>query len=80
MSDASLQARAQIVKEYSERLKQDYAHLENLRFSSAGMTVESFKLVLLPVWLTEIYFKGKNHPILINGQNGSVRDQMKNYE
>ena len=43
-----------------------------MRFSSAGMTVESFKLVLLPVWITEIRSNGKLTYILINGQNGHV--------
>jgi hypothetical protein len=38
------------------------------------MTVESFKLVLLPVWLTEIRFHGETHVVIINGQNGRVVD------
>jgi hypothetical protein len=36
------------------------------------MTVDSFRLNLLPVWVTEIYFGGRQHLVLINGQNGTV--------
>jgi hypothetical protein len=72
MSDASLEARARIVRAYTERLNSELSHLSNLRLSSAGMTIESFKLVLLPVWITEIVSAGKTISIIINGQNGSV--------
>lgn len=72
MSDASLEARAQVARQYKEQLKSDLSHLNQLRLSSAGMTVESFKLVLLPVWITEIHFRGESHSVLINGQNGRI--------
>ncbi len=74
MSDASLEARSQVVARYKEKLLSELSHLSNLRFSSAGMTVESFKLVLLPVWMTEISAAGKTRSIFINGQNGHVRE------
>ena len=72
MSDASLEARGQIAKQYNERLHLELSHLDKLQLSSAGMTVESFKLVLLPAWITEIRFKGESHSVLINGQNGRI--------
>ncbi len=71
MSDASLEARAQTVRLYTDKLTHTYI-LENMRLSSAGMSVESFKLVLLPVWLTEIQSQGKLLHVLINGQNGRI--------
>ncbi|RJP55128.1 MAG: hypothetical protein C4583_00985 [Anaerolineaceae bacterium] len=72
MSDASLDARAQVAQHYLPRLRAEYSYLSNLNLSTAGMTVESYKLVLLPVWITDIRFRGKTHTILINGQNGRV--------
>jgi hypothetical protein len=72
MSDASLEARAQVARQYMERLQIEFSHLSELRLSSASMTVESFKLVLLPVWMTEIRYKGEDHTVLINGQNGRI--------
>jgi hypothetical protein len=47
-----------------------------VRSSSANMTIESFKLVLLPVWMTELPFNGREHLILINGQNGIVASDI----
>jgi hypothetical protein len=38
--------------------------------------VESFKLTLLPVWMTELPFDGREHLILINGQNGVVSSDL----
>ncbi len=72
MSDASLVARGQVARQYMERLNSELSYLSNLRLSSAGMTVESFKLVLLPIWMTEIHHKGKDQIVLINGQNGVI--------
>jgi hypothetical protein len=45
--------------------------------SSANLTVESFKLNLLPVWMTEIPFNGREHLVLINGQSGVVASDLK---
>jgi hypothetical protein len=72
MSDASLEARGQVAKQYKERLRLELSHMDKLQLSSAGMTVETFRLVLLPVWITEIRFKGESHSVLINGQNGRI--------
>lgn len=73
MSDASLVARGQVARQYMEQLKSELSYLSNLRLSTSSMTVESFKLVLIPVWMTEIHHKGKDQIVLINGQNGWVR-------
>ena len=40
------------------------------------MTVESFRLNLLPVWMTELPFGGREHLVLINGQNGTVASDL----
>ena len=72
MSDASLVARGQVAQRYMEQLKSELSYLGNLRLSTSSMTVESFKLVLIPVWMTEIPIAGKNLSILINGQNGKI--------
>lgn len=72
MSDASLEARGQVARKYISRLNQELNYLSNLRLSSAGMTVESFTLVLLPVWITGIPLKTEKRPLLINGQNGKI--------
>lgn len=72
MSDASLEARSQVLAQYKNRLRDELSHLSNLSFASAGMSVEQFNLVLLPVWITEIQLEGKLNSLLINGQNGKI--------
>ena len=44
--------------------------------SSAKMTVESFRLNLLPVWMTEVWSGGRSHLVLIDGQNGAVESDL----
>ncbi|GAB1472269.1 hypothetical protein MASR2M66_31470 [Chloroflexota bacterium] len=76
MADASLDARSQTFN----KMKQQMPHLLNnaniLRSSSAGMVVESFKLALLPVWMTTLHFDGREHLTLINGQSGVVASDL----
>jgi len=80
MADASLDARSQAYNKY----KNDLPHLLNniriIHTSSANLTVESFKLNLLPVWMTEIPFGGREHLVLINGQSGVVASDMPGKE
>jgi hypothetical protein len=40
------------------------------------MTVESFRLNLLPVWMSEIHIDGREHLVLINGQKGTVAGDL----
>ena len=76
MADASLDARSQAYKKY----KRDLPHLINnmniVHTSSANLVIESFKLNLLPVWMTELPFDGREHLVLINGQSGIVASDI----
>jgi len=76
MAEASLDARAQGLARYKHELpgRLDPTHI--LSTSSARMTIDSFRLNLLPVWVTEIHFGGRQHLVLINGQNGSVASDL----
>ncbi len=76
MADASLDARSQAYTKY----KRDLPHLINnmniVHTSSANLVIESFKLNLLPVWMTELPFDGREHLVLINGQSGIVASDV----
>jgi hypothetical protein len=76
MAEASLDARAQTLKHYQRDLPNLLAPINLLSTSSAKMTVESFRLNLLPVWITELSFGGREHLVLINGQNGTVASDL----
>jgi len=76
MAEASLDARKQAYAKYKEDLPYKINATQIVHSSSASMAIESFKLVLLPVWMTELPFDGREHLILINGQNGVVASDL----
>ena len=76
MAEASLDARSQAYKRYQNDLPNLLTPVKLISTSSAKMTVESFRLNLLPVWMTELPFDGRQHLVLINGQNGTVASDL----
>jgi len=76
MADASLDARSMAYKKYKNEMSYLISNLKIIHTSSAKITVESFKLNLLPIWMTEIPFGGREHLVLINGQNGFVESDL----
>ena len=76
MADASLDARSQSFQKIKKQMPSLLNNINLIRASSAGMMVESFKLALLPVWMTELPFDGRNHLVLINGQSGVVASDL----
>jgi hypothetical protein len=76
MAEASLDARAQTLSHYKRDLPNILTPTQLISTSSAKMIVESFRLNLLPIWITELPFGGREHLVLINGQNGTVASDL----
>lgn len=76
MAEASLDARGQAYAKYKEELPYKLGSMKLVHSSSAKMAIESFKLVLLPVWMTELPFGGREHLVLINGENGVAASDL----
>ncbi len=76
MADASLDARSQAYARYKNRLPHLLNGINIVHTSSQNLAVESFKLNLLPVWMTELSFDGRRHLALINGQSGMVASDI----
>jgi hypothetical protein len=76
MADASLEARSQTFTTLRRDLPSLLGGINIVHTSSANMLVTSFKLNLLPVWMTEIPFGGREHLLLINGQSGHVSSDL----
>lgn len=76
MAEASLDARSQAYAKYKEDLPRLNPAMTIVHSSSSNMAIESFKLVMLPVWMTELPFGGREHLLLINGQNGIVASDI----
>jgi DNA-directed RNA polymerase subunit M/transcription elongation factor TFIIS len=73
LADASLRARKQLLQELRRNPQRlTLEDVRNLRLGSLGLVVESFKLALLPVWLTHYKVDGETFDLLINGQTGEV--------
>ena len=72
MADASLDARGRAFDQIKNDLPNLLGSVRIISCSSAKMSVDSFKLALLPVWITEVPYESKKHLVLINGQNGAV--------
>jgi tetratricopeptide (TPR) repeat protein len=79
MSDASLVARREVLKEIKPRIEATtgsiFEPVTITGWSTAGMMPDSFKLILLPLWMAHYRVEGKSYDVLINGQNGRLRGQ-----
>ena len=76
VADASLVARRlaweQARKMATTRASVELGYVRDLTVTSAAMRIESFKLILLPVWIARYRVENKDHAALINGQTGSL--------
>lgn len=78
VSDASLEARRIVLA----RLRHEIVNLseegfqpESVVVSPLGLAVESFRLVLVPVWLAHFICDGERFAAAVNGQTGEVLAQ-----
>lgn len=73
LSDASLEARAMVLEHARSAVKDKIpAFHKNLYLDSKDLMVETFKLILLPLWISHFRVDQKHYPLLINGQTGKV--------
>ncbi len=78
MAEASLDARSQGSAIAKRDMAMRLAPVRLVSASSAGLTIESFGLDLLPVWVSEVSAAGtgeksdRPHLVLINGQTGDI--------
>ena len=76
MAEASLDARQIAVEHMREMIRQEFGHIQNLGYSTSGIMVSAFKLVLVPVWVTDIKTHDRSGRVLINGRTGSVHSEI----
>ena len=76
MADASLDARQVAVEHVRATIRQEFGQIQNLGYSTSGIMVSAFKLVLVPVWVTEIKTQDHSSRVLINGRTGSVHSEI----
>jgi hypothetical protein len=49
--------------------------IKELALSSAGVVIESFKLILLPIWVGSYRYQDEKYQVVVNGQKGTVRGE-----
>ncbi len=77
MSDASLDARDQAFAQIKQELYKRILPIHLVSASSARMSIQSFRLDLMPVWITEIWLEGRSRLVLIDGQHGTVHGDIR---
>lgn len=74
LSDASLRARRDIITPIKKRYERIGLQTRNFRLArDNALLVESYKLILLPLWLGHYELEGKRYAVMVNGQSGKVR-------
>ncbi len=76
MSNASLEARQQAVHRARGLIRSDMGYISDLNYSTAGLSILSFKLVLVPVWLTALPVDGRSYRVIIDGAKGGLYCEM----
>jgi hypothetical protein len=76
MAEASLEARRISVEHIRAMIRQEFGYIQDLGYSSAGLMVSAFKLILVPVWVTEIKANNQSGLVIINGRTGSVHSEI----
>jgi hypothetical protein len=75
MSDAALEARHICVDKIRLSIRAEHGNVINLRYSASAISITSYRLILLPFWVTEYTFGDKVHRVVINGQTGTVHGE-----
>jgi predicted RNA-binding Zn-ribbon protein involved in translation (DUF1610 family) len=73
VADASLRAREQAAQATAAQLAGNPpSGLSDWQITGSNVSVLSYKLVLLPVWLTEYGYGGQQYPLVVNGHSGQA--------
>jgi predicted RNA-binding Zn-ribbon protein involved in translation (DUF1610 family) len=75
MADASLVARRRAFEAAKEHVRYRSLGGETVRdltLNSSGVSIDTYKLTLLPVWIASYRYKKDRFALLVNGQSGDV--------
>jgi predicted RNA-binding Zn-ribbon protein involved in translation (DUF1610 family) len=76
VGDASLEARRWTYEYEKESVRGRMLRpVRDLTFNSLGITIESFKLALLPLWLTHYQLNQERFEVMVNAITGAVTGQ-----
>lgn len=78
LAQASLEARQQAAYRARGLIQHDFdgQHVTNFTYSTAFVSIASFKLLLVPVWHTLLPVDGREYRVIIDGSKGSLFCEM----
>ncbi|MCJ7550223.1 MAG: hypothetical protein MUQ30_11140, partial [Anaerolineae bacterium] len=76
VGDASLVARRQVLEEAGADIRikatMQAGDVQNLQTFSRSLSVQSYKLLLAPIWLANYRYGSQTYRVVVNGQTGQV--------
>jgi predicted RNA-binding Zn-ribbon protein involved in translation (DUF1610 family) len=76
LGDASLEARSWTYEFEKQSVRDRFLQpVRDLSFNSRSITIESFQLALLPVWLAHYQLGPERYEVVVNAISGAVRGQ-----
>jgi len=78
LADASLQGRRLVLQKLRKRpsaVTGSTDYVKDLRLHSNGLVIESFKLLLLPMWMAHYKLDDKVYDVTVNGQTAVVHGE-----
>ena len=76
VSDASLVARSHILAKMQPQVEAGITQsFKDLQLSAVRMVIESYKLVLVPMWIARYRYEKIWHNVVVNGQTAAVRGE-----
>jgi DNA-directed RNA polymerase subunit RPC12/RpoP len=76
VSDASLAARSRILAKMRPQVQADIGEsFSDLQLSALRLVFESYKLVLVPLWVARFRYEKVWYSVVVNGRNGNVRGE-----
>ncbi|MCS6993491.1 MAG: hypothetical protein N2117_09045 [Anaerolineales bacterium] len=78
LAQASLEARQQAAHRARSLIQRDFPDqaISNLSYSTARLSIATFKLLLVPLWLTILPIEESEYRLLIDGVKGNVYCEM----
>ncbi len=72
LAEASLDIREQIADQLRNDIRIERGNVSDLSYGGGKISILSFKLILIPVWVTEYKLEDQPYRVIINGQTGSI--------
>jgi hypothetical protein len=76
MSEAALEARQQVVERLWEGIRAAHGQLNNLLYDTSKISVTSYRLLLLPIWVAGGTSGKRSWRVFINGRTGAAHGEM----